>query len=81
MGESRGDALRRDIDSIDDELIDLLQERFDVVAALHIWKAQNGFPLFDEKREAEVKSKYIEALGEADGGPIVDAIVGRKHEG
>ncbi|NGX53478.1 MAG: hypothetical protein K1000chlam4_00190 [Chlamydiae bacterium] len=54
--------IREEIDAIDDQLITLLEKRFDLVATLLPHKKQ----LTDEPREAEILSKidsaYIQSL-------------------
>lgn len=81
MGASQGETFRSAIDEIDSQLIELITERMDVVLALHLWKSQNGFPLFDAERESVVIQKYIDALGEEDGRLIAEAIIGDNQEG
>lgn len=75
INEDYGSKVRASIDQIDREIMDLIQERFDTVTALHIWKTTNGLPLRDERREAEVIENYRQGLDE-DGPPIARAIIG-----
>lgn len=74
--DEAGQRLRIDIDNIDDAIIDVIAERFDIVSELHLWKLQSGLPLRDPNREEVVKAKYIEAFGERDGTAIFEAIRG-----
>jgi chorismate mutase len=78
--DEAGQRLRIDIDNIDEAIIDVIAERFDIVAELHLWKLQSGLPLRDVKRETEVKAKYVEAFGERDGTAIFEAIRGPVEE-
>lgn len=75
INEDYGSKARASIDQIDREIMDLIQERFDLVTAFHIWKTTNGLPLRDERREAEVIENYRQGLDE-DGPPIARAIIG-----
>ena len=45
--------LRARIDKLDNQLIELLEARFDVAAEISAWKAERGIPVLDERREAE----------------------------
>lgn len=46
-------ALRDEIDSIDSELVRLLDHRLDVCSCIAEYKRKNSLPVLDEKREAE----------------------------
>lgn len=72
---SIGSEYREEIDELDDQIIDLLAERFDAVAGMHIWKHENGIALRDHTREQVIIDKYAEAFGE-DGIVIAKAILG-----
>ena len=76
MGEDYGDGLRAQIDDIDEQIRDLIQKRFDTVLALHIWKSENNFPIFDPDREEEIIGRYIEDFGDEDGRMIAKSIIG-----
>lgn len=78
--DEAGQRLRRDIDNIDEAIIDVIAERYDVVAELHLWKLESGLPLRDENRENVVRAKYIEAFGVQDGTAIYNAIRGPVEE-
>jgi chorismate mutase/prephenate dehydratase len=52
--------LRKKIDTIDDELIRLFQERMDLSASIAEYKLKNGVAVFDAEREREI----LERLGE-----------------
>ena len=46
-------AFRQRIDELDDQLIRLLAERFDITKAVGVYKAVEGLPPADPEREAE----------------------------
>lgn len=72
---SIGSEYREEIDEIDQQIIDLLADRYDAVAGMHIWKHENGIALRDHNREKVIIDKYAEAFGE-DGIAIAKAILG-----
>ena len=54
-------TLRSEIDALDRQLVELLERRIDVAAAIAAVKAENGLPVLDASREAE-KLAAIRAL-------------------
>ncbi len=72
---SVGSEYRQEIDELDEQIIELLAERFDAVAGMHIWKRENNLALRDHNREQAIINKYAEAFGE-DGIMIAKAILG-----
>lgn len=56
--------LRREIDSIDRELIQLFIKRMKTVGAISEYKKANGLPVFDEKRETEKITRAISGIDE-----------------
>lgn len=54
-------SLRDEIDSIDSEISALLNRRFECVAAIADIKNQNGMPVYDGRREAEILSRVTKA--------------------
>jgi chorismate mutase len=58
MPEDKIDALRREIDEINQRLLVLIAERQDVSVAIGALKAANGLPLYSEKREAELLETF-----------------------
>jgi len=48
-------TLRNEIDAIDDKIIELLAERMKLVKKISKQKEKTGFPVFDKKREEQVK--------------------------
>jgi chorismate mutase len=60
------DALRAQLDEVDEELIRLLAHRAGIVEEIWAWKASNGVPRIDPARETEMKTRLLadaEALG------------------
>lgn len=47
------EKLRKQIDGIDEALIELLQRRMDVAAGIAAYKRENGLPVLDAAREAD----------------------------
>lgn len=72
---SIGGEYREEIDELDEQIIELLSERFDAVAGIQIWKKENSLSLRDPAREQFIIDKYAEAFGE-DGIVIAKAILG-----
>ena len=53
------DNYRKEIDTIDKELIALFEKRMDISAKVGDYKKKNSLPIFNEKREEEVIEKNI----------------------
>jgi chorismate mutase len=75
-------ALRAELESVDDALIDLLAHRADIVRQIWAIKATTGVPIKDPDREQAVISRLIDrahaaGLDEDAVRPILFAIVGR----
>ena len=51
------DNFRRKIDAIDDNIVKLLLERFEVVKDVAEYKKERGLEIFQQAREAEVLKK------------------------
>lgn len=51
--------LRREIDELDGQLIQILAQRFSAVKALGAVKRQAGIAIFDEEREAQMKQRFL----------------------
>lgn len=45
--------MRARIDIVDTQLIELLNERFEIISELAVYKAANGLPAYDAAREEE----------------------------
>jgi len=56
--------LRKEIDAIDDDLIKLLEERFDIVMEVKAYKQANNLPVLDSSREALIYDKIDQASSE-----------------
>lgn len=71
------ETIRAEIDRVDEQIIDLLTDRFDLEALENIKRLNSSHPLpRDTEREAEVIRHYVEALGEKDGTATGRAILG-----
>ena len=57
--------LRRDIDAIDRELVELFRRRMDVTARVGAYKRSRGVPVLDQERERQVLQNKGELAGEA----------------
>ena len=58
------EEMRAQIDSIDRQIVALLNQRFDVVKAVGQWKKENNVPIMNAKREEEVIQKITAGLSE-----------------
>lgn len=58
MTDERIDALRADIDEINDRLLHLIAERQEVSLAIGAIKAEQGLPLYSHEREAKLLAKF-----------------------
>lgn len=57
-------ALRREIDGIDTELVALLKRRMDIAAEIAKLKAEKGMPVLDAERERLLLARIEELAGE-----------------
>jgi chorismate mutase len=71
------EALRLEIDAIDDELLDLLNCRARIVHRIYALKDGNGVPRLDRGRTAEMLLRLIAH----NGGPLSSGEVRRLFEG
>ncbi len=53
---------RKEINSIDDELVRLLERRFNVVLKIGQYKKENNIPVYDETREKMVIENCVSRL-------------------
>ncbi len=60
------DALRREIDALDEEIVRLLACRFDVVRRVAAHKARSGTPMMQPGRVDEVRARWAR-LGVSNG--------------
>lgn len=63
---------REDINRIDSEIAHLFEERMAAVASVAAYKAENGLPILDAKREREVIEKGISRLKDASLSPYYE---------
>ncbi len=56
------DYLRKQIDSVDEKLTGLLEERLDIVTNIGKYKMENNLPVIDTKRSGAVVGKAVERL-------------------
>jgi len=54
------EALRAEIDGIDERIVELLEERVKLVRAIATYKAAAGLPLVDPAREAAIVARAAE---------------------
>ncbi len=59
----RIEALREEINAIDERIVSLFCERMSVAARVAEYKKEKGLPVLDEKREAELYAR-VAALAE-----------------
>ena len=52
--------LRNEIDSIDNQLINLFQERMDVAAKIGEYKKENNLPVLNVQREREILNEVAD---------------------
>ncbi len=57
-------SLRRDIDAIDRELVELFRRRMDVTARVGAYKRERGIPVLDQERERQVLQNKGKLAGE-----------------
>lgn len=58
--------LRKDIDLIDDQLIDLLNKRFNLSIEVKQVKKENNIEVLDSKREQDILNKIIDVKANDD---------------
>ncbi len=66
MTEQRIEELRRRIDEINTELLDLIARRLDVSVQIGAIKQEAGLPLYSEERERDLLRRFREAAIERD---------------
>lgn len=65
--------LRGKLDRIDSQMVDLMQERMDVVTQVAEYKKENDLPVYDPQREREKLAELAGQAGE-DMAPVTDAL-------
>lgn len=63
------EELRKDIDALDNHLLEIIQKRLTLMKATGEAKKKNGLPVRDTKREEEIR-KSLEQKGNEIGVPI-----------
>jgi monofunctional chorismate mutase len=61
-GKFTMEQYRKEINSIDEELVKLLERRFNVVLKIGQYKKENNLPIYDEKREKMVIENCVSIL-------------------
>ncbi len=56
------DQCRKEIDEIDNELIELFERRLDVAVRVAEYKKNNNMPIYNEERESQVIEKNVSNL-------------------
>lgn len=56
--------LRKDINSIDNQIIELFKKRMEVVTSVAAYKKERSLPILDEKRESELLERIASMAGE-----------------
>lgn len=64
-------SLRRDIDAIDSQLVELFRRRMDVTRRVGAYKQANGIPVLDQERERQV----LQNKGDLAGGELRPAVI------
>ena len=59
------DGFRRRLDAIDEEIVRLLGERFEICREVAVHKSANGIPMMQPDRVEIVRSRYLERGSEA----------------
>ena len=57
--------IRKDIDKIDNQLIELFKQRMDCARDVGIYKQANNIPVLNEGRENEILDAVEESLGDS----------------
>lgn len=68
------DKYRGQIDSLDREIISLLDERFEVTEKVGNYKKENNIPVLNQNREAAIIAK-LEALNLKHQSQVIDAYI------
>lgn len=62
---------RKDINRIDEELLNLIKERSDVAFKVGEFKKKSGLPIINERRESEIYTKIMAMAKEKDIDPEI----------
>ncbi len=60
------DELRKEIDEVDKQLVDLFEKRMEIVVEVARYKIENQLPVLNRSREEEVIKKNIDRLKNKD---------------
>lgn len=71
------DQLRKDIDAIDDELLELIRKRCELSVEIGRVKAENGLSSFDPSREEAIVGRLVSRAGPALTRPMIEAVFSR----
>ncbi len=55
---------RKEIDKIDNELLEIILKRNDIIKKIKEYKKLNNLQIYDEKREQEIKQRLIKKAEE-----------------
>ena len=72
---SKLEEFRRQIDEADQQIIQWIEHRLDIVDMISIWKQANYLEAKDIDREAIIRGRYYDHFGE-DGAELADVILG-----
>lgn len=65
---------RKEIDEIDQQLVSLLEKRFNVVEQVNDYKKENGLAVLDSNREQQVLAKIAAQVTAADKAVYIEEI-------
>ena len=52
------EQIRKDLDSLNNEIVDIIAERMDIVTKVAEYKEENDMQIVDKEREEEVKQEF-----------------------
>ena len=58
------DKHRKEIDKIDDNIIELLEQRFNLVVEIGQYKKEHNLPIYDSKREEELINNLLNKIND-----------------
>jgi len=60
------EQIRKDLDELNTEIVDVIEERMDIVTRVAEYKDENDMQIVDEEREEIVKQKFEDIFQERD---------------